>query len=102
MHCQEWRRTGITYEDNKHFENAHPWAHRWAQRLANDIHQSPQFVMELEQLTARMPENPRENMRSALSWMVTAYYEHLKGRWTEDRMQKQIAEAEELMQRGVD
>lgn len=49
-----------------------------------------------------MPENPRENMRSALSWMVAAYYEHLKGRWTEDRMQKQIAEAEELMQRGVD
>jgi len=46
-----------------------------------------------------MPENPRENMRTALSWMVAAYYEHLKGRWSEERTKKQIREAEELMQR---
>lgn len=84
----------------KQGDTAHPWALRWAQRLANDIHQSPQFVMELEQLTARMPEAPREDMRTALSWMVAAYYENLKGRWTEERTKKQIREAEELMQRG--
>ena len=54
--------------------------------------------MELEQLTARMPENPRENVRTALSWMVAAYYEHLKGRWTEEHTQKQIHEAEKLME----
>lgn len=54
--------------------------------------------MELERLTAGMPEEPRENMRTALSWMVAAYYEHLKGRWTEERMQKQIHEAEKRME----
>lgn len=84
----------------KQGETTHPWAHRWAQRLAADLHQSPQFVAELEQLTARMPEAPREDMRTALSWMVAAYYENLKGRWTEERTKKQIREAEELMQRG--
>lgn len=63
----------------KQGETTHPWAHRWAQRLAADLHQSPQFVAELEQLTARMPEAPREDMRTALSWMVAAYYEQLKG-----------------------
>lgn len=75
-------------------------AYRWAQRLAANIHQSPQFIAELEQLTARMPEAPRENMRTALSWMVAAYYEQLKGCWPEDRVQKQIQEAEELMFKG--
>ena len=39
-------------------------------------------------------------MRTALSWMVAAYYENLKGRWSDDRAKKQIKEAEELMQRG--
>ena len=71
----------------KQGDTTHPWAYLWAQRLANDIHQSPRFVEELE------------NMRTALSWMVAAYYEHLKGRWSEERTKKQIREAEELMQR---
>lgn len=84
----------------KQGDTAHPWAYRWAQRLANDIHQSPQFVSELERLTAGMPEEPRENMRTALSWMVAAYYEQLKGRWTEERGREQIIEAEDLMKKG--
>ena len=82
----------------KQGDTMHHWSRRWAQRLAADIHQSPQFVSELERLTAGMPEEPRENMRTALSWMVAAYYEHLKGRWTEERMQKQIHEAEKRME----
>lgn len=78
------------------------WSFRWAQRLTADIHQSPQFVAELERLTDKMPEGMREEMRTALSWMVAAYYEQLKGRWTEERVRKQITEAEELMKKGDD
>lgn len=87
----------MTHEENKQ-SGMHPWAYRWAKRLEDDIHQSLQFVMELERLTAWMTEESRENVRIAMSWMVAAYYEHLKGRWTEERMQKQIHEAEKRME----
>lgn len=66
------------------------WAWEWARRLSEDITLTAFWFTELSRL-AGVPRN--EKYTTALSWMVAAYYEYLKGRWDKARAEKQVKEA---------
>ena len=81
-------------------EQLKDWAWAWARRLHEDITLTNEWFSEIASLYSGLEPEQAMRYQTALSLATTAYFENLKGRWTRQRAQEQIAEAEKILPRG--